>query len=85
MVIVNIGVNNSDVCKIRVEVMEHVLLEAPNDTTYKRWSCHSRHKLMCKLCQTFQSPATGGPDLPFLGMPAMRTRRKAGAAAHKNG
>ena len=44
---------------IRVEVIEHVLLEAPNDTAYKRWSCHSRHKLLCKLCQTFQSPAMG--------------------------
>ena len=33
---------------------------APNDTAYKRWSCHSRLKLLCKLCRT--SP----PDLPFF-------------------
>ena len=26
--------------------------EAPNDTAYKRWSCHSGLKLLCKLCQT---------------------------------
>ena len=26
-----------------------------------------------------------GPDLPFLGMPAMRTRWMAGAVAHKSG
>ena len=37
---------------------------APNDTTYKRWSCH---KLVCKLCQTFPPPAMGGTDLQFFG------------------
>ena len=25
---------------------------APNDTVYKRWSCHSGFKLLCKLCRT---------------------------------
>ena len=25
---------------------------APNDTAYKRWSCHSGLKLLCKLCRT---------------------------------
>ena len=50
---------------------------APNDTAYKRWSCHSGLKLLCKLCQTSQ------PD--FWGMPAMRTRWMAGTAAHKSG
>ena len=35
--------------------------KAPNDTAYKRWSCHSGLKLLCKLCRT--SP----PDLPFFG------------------
>ena len=29
---------------------------APNDTFYKRWS---GHKLLCKLCRTFQPPAMG--------------------------
>ena len=24
--------------------------EAPSDTSYKRCSCHSGHKLLCKLC-----------------------------------
>ena len=28
---------------------------------YKRWSCHSRQKLLCKLCRTF--PPQWGPDL----------------------
>ena len=28
-------------------------LPAPNVTAYKRWSCHSRHKLLCKLCRSF--------------------------------
>ena len=31
-------------------------LEAPNDTAYKRWSCHNGLKLLCKLCRT---PAMG--------------------------
>ena len=25
---------------------------APNDTAYKRWSCHSGLKLLCKLCRS---------------------------------
>ena len=25
---------------------------ASNDTACKRWSCHSGHKLLCKLCRT---------------------------------
>ena len=57
---------------------------APNDTAYKWWSCHSGHKLLCKLCQTFP-PQQWGPDLPFLGKPAMRTRWMAGAASHRCG
>ena len=52
---------------------------APNDTAYKRWSCHSGLKLLCKLCQT--SP----PIYCFLGMPAMRTRWMAVSDAHKSG
>ena len=31
--------------------------KAPNDTAYKRGSCHSKQKLLCKLCQTFPLPA----------------------------
>ena len=33
--------------------------EAPNDTAYKRWSCHSGFKLLCKLCRTSPPPAMG--------------------------
>ena len=32
---------------------------APNDTAYKRWSCHSGLKLLCKLCRTSPPPAMG--------------------------
>ena len=32
---------------------------APNDTPYKRWSCHSGLKLLCKLCRTSPPPAMG--------------------------
>ena len=28
-----------------------LVVEALNDTAYKRWSCHSGHKLLCKLCR----------------------------------
>ena len=34
-------------------------LRAPNDTAYKRWSCHSGFKLLCKLCRTSLPPAMG--------------------------
>ena len=43
-----------------------VYVMVPNDTAYKRWSCHSGFKLLCKLCRT--SPAQQWePDLPFFG------------------
>ena len=32
---------------------------APNDTAYKRWSCHSGFKMLCKLCRTSPPPAMG--------------------------
>ena len=32
---------------------------APNDTAYKRWSCHSKLRLLCKLCRTSPPPAMG--------------------------
>ena len=32
---------------------------APNDTAYKRWSCHSGLKLRWKLCRTFPPPQWG--------------------------
>ena len=31
----------------------------PNDTSYKRWRCHSGLKLLCKLCRTSPPPAMG--------------------------
>ena len=35
------------------------IVKAPNDTAYKRWSCHSGFKLLCKLCRTSPPPAVG--------------------------
>ena len=35
----------------------------PNDTVYKRWSCHSGHKLLCNCVEPF-SPHQWTPDLP---------------------
>ena len=43
---------------IRKRRMNETLL-APNDTAYKRWSCHSGLKLLCKLCRTSPPPAMG--------------------------
>ena len=34
-------------------------IQAPNDTAYKRWSCHSGLKLLCKLCRTSPPPTMG--------------------------
>ena len=48
---------------------------APNDTAYKRWSCHSGLKLMCKLCRTSPSPAMEARFTVFL---ACRPCRPAG-------
>ena len=31
--------------------------EAPNDTAYKRWRCHSAYKLLCKVCRNLLPPA----------------------------
>ena len=36
------------------------LQKAPNDTAYKRWSCHSGFKLLCKLCRTSPPPPAMG-------------------------
>ena len=51
------------------------LTEAPNDTAYKRWSCHSGHKQLCKLCRALPPPAIGARFTVFLGKLAMRTVR----------
>ena len=53
-------------------------------TTYKRWSCHSGDKLLCKLCRNLLPPAMGARFTVFLGKPAMRTLWSAGAALHKS-
>ena len=39
--------------------MDEEVQQAPNDTAYKRWSCHSGHKLLCKLCRTLPPTAMG--------------------------
>ena len=39
---------------------------APNDTAYKRWSCHSGFKMLCKLCRTSPPPALGARFTVFL-------------------
>ena len=57
---------------------------APKDTAYKRWSCHSGHKLLCKLCRTFPPPAMGARFTILGGKPAMRTRGMAGADIKTN-
>ena len=35
------------------------MLDAPNDTAYKRWSCHSGYKMLCKLCRNLPPPTMG--------------------------
>ena len=38
-----------------------------------------------QIVSNLPAPSNGGPIYRFLGMPAMRTRWMAGAAAHKSG
>ena len=47
--------SNALLCGARDDVIK----QAPNDTAYKRWSCHSGFKLLCKLCRTSTTPAMG--------------------------
>ena len=48
------------------DYLTDIEIEALNDIAYKRWSCHSGHKLLCKLCRTFPPPAMGAQFTVFL-------------------
>ena len=56
-----LGWGNDDTVKklTLVEDNGNSVINAPNDTSYKRWSCHSGLKLLCKLCWTSSPPALG--------------------------
>ena len=41
------------------DVLDKDKLWSPNDTAYKRWSCHSGCKLLCKLCRNLPPPEMG--------------------------
>ena len=41
--------------RIKIDNDTSIRMWASNDTAYKRWSCHSGLKLLCKLCRTFCS------------------------------
>ena len=41
-------------------------VQAPNDTAYKRWSCHSGYKLLCKFCGNLPPPAVGARFTVFF-------------------
>ena len=41
-------------------VTDEEVQQARNDTAYKRWRCHSGHKLLCKLCRSLLPPAMAG-------------------------
>ena len=66
------------------DALNDLLSKAPNDTPTRSGdvtadsSCYEN-------CVELSRPQEWGPDLPFLGMPAMRTQWMAGAAAHKSG
>ena len=46
--------------------MKSIGEEAPNDTSYKRCSCHSGHKLLCKLYRTLPPQPLGARFTVFL-------------------
>ena len=56
-------VNNIDLVQRTTTVNEdggaEVDIMVQTNTEYKRWICHSRHKLLCKLCLNFPPPAMG--------------------------
>ena len=78
----NISARDYMITKVKktLKYMIDLYTLAPNNTVYKRWSCHSGHKLLCNLCRTFPPPI-----YRYLGMPVMRTRWMNGAAEHKSG
>ena len=58
--------NANGICNKQAELsIGQRVTSAPNDTAYKRWSCHCGLKLLCKLCRT--RPQQWGPNLPFFG------------------
>ena len=50
---------------LRMCLERWVHARAPNDTAYKRWSCHSGLKLLCKLCRNSLPPAMGARFTTF--------------------
>ena len=48
---------------------------APNDTAYKRWSCQSGYKQLCKLCRNLPFPALGARFTVFLANRSCRPSR----------
>ena len=56
---INLPLNRLELDLLDDNGKDQLIDEAPNDTSYKRWICHSGLKLLCKLCRTFPSPAMG--------------------------
>ena len=65
------------------DATDDIMIEAPNDKAYTRWSCHSGLANPVKIVST--PPAhSKGADYRFLGKPVMRTRWMAGPDPHKS-
>ena len=58
--------SNKRMCSLCIDSAD-VICMAPNDTAYKRWSCHSGLKLLCKLCRTSPPQAIGARFTVFFG------------------
>ena len=82
-----VAVLNAEFCMTcnLLMLVEDAIGDHPNDTAYKRWSCHSGFKLLCKLCRTSPSPAMGARFTVFWACRPCGARWMAGAAAHKSG
>ena len=83
-------------CTIEQEFVLNVWLNLYDEGAYTMCHGSKRHSLqVVELSQQTRTavqivsnppaPSNGGPIYRFLGMPAMRTRWMAGAAAHKSG
>ena len=67
--------------------MQTMLVLAPNDIAYNLQAVELSlwFQTAVQIVSNLPAPSNGGPIYRFLGMPAMRTRWMAGAAAHKSG
>ena len=64
---------------------DDLVLMAPNDTAYTRWSCHSGLANLVQIVSTPPAPSNGAPITVFFGQAGHAAHWIAGNAPHKSG